>query len=105
MEFHPERHLPAEALAAADVAALVADKRHWIDTLPTPALAKRRCQAIRSANAQLARRAAAARAAFEARLAPLADAVHAREVLGSREYPWCFFPEKSLKTFLLLETA
>jgi len=33
----------------------------------------------------------------------LTEAVRARGVLQSREFPWCFFPEKTLKTFLLLE--
>jgi len=41
-----------------------------------------------------------------ARLAALvAAAIRAREELRSREYPWCFFPEKTLKSFLLLETG
>jgi hypothetical protein len=35
---------------------------------------------------------------------PLATAMKARKILESREFPWCFFPEKALKTFLLLET-
>jgi hypothetical protein len=34
---------------------------------------------------------------------PLAAAIRGRKLLRSREYPWCFFPEKTLRRFLLLE--
>jgi hypothetical protein len=37
------------------------------------------------------------------RAGPLAAAMRARKVLRSREYPWCFFSENALKSFLLLE--
>jgi hypothetical protein len=37
------------------------------------------------------------------RVGPLATAARARKVLRSREYPWCFFSENALKSFLLLE--
>jgi hypothetical protein len=33
----------------------------------------------------------------------LAAALRARKVLHARDYPWCFFSEKALKSFLLLE--
>jgi hypothetical protein len=34
---------------------------------------------------------------------PLEAAIHSRDILRSRAYPWCFYPEKTLKSFLLLE--
>jgi hypothetical protein len=84
---------------------LVAEKRRWIDTFPAPTLARRRCHAIRGANELLAAHVGQARQDLTARIGPLSQAVHAREVLAAREYPWCFFPEKTLRTFLLLETC
>jgi hypothetical protein len=105
LAFHPERHVgPAASLPAA-VRDLVAEKRRWIDTFPAPTLARRRCHAIRGANELLAAHVGQARQDLTARIGPLSQAVHAREVLAAREYPWCFFPEKTLRTFLLLETC
>jgi hypothetical protein len=31
--------------------------------------------------------------------------LRAQKVLQSREFPWCFFSEKTLKSFLLLENG
>jgi hypothetical protein len=103
LEFHPERHLlPVDDQPAA-VRELVHEKRRWIDTAPTTALARRRCHEIRAANAQLAIVAEPLRRDLLAGMPPLEAAIHAREVLRSRGYPWCFFSEKTLKSFLLLE--
>jgi hypothetical protein len=104
VEFHPERHLVPLHEQPEVVRDLVTEKRRWIDTHPTPALARRRCHAIRAANAELGVHTAGSRRALAATLEPLATAVRARAVLEARDYPWCFFPEKTLKTFLLLET-
>jgi hypothetical protein len=104
LEFHPERHLPP-APRPSEVHDLVTDKRRWIDTFPTPALARRRCREIRAANQRLAYHLQGIRHELLQRVGPLAASVRARKVLRSREYPWCFFPEKTLRAFLLLETA
>ena len=104
VEYHPERHLLPLHEQPEAVRDLVTEKRRWIDTHPTPALARRRCHAIRAANASLATHTAPTRQALASTLEPLATAVRARAVLGARDYPWCFFSEKTLKTFLLLET-
>ena len=103
--YHPERHfVPGEELPAA-VRDLVAAKRAWVETVPTPALARRRCHEIRSANARLTGHAASLVRSLEARVVGLKRAVKAREILGARTHPWCFFPEKMLREFLLLENA
>ena len=85
---------------------LIAAKRRWIETHPTVTLARRRCREIRATNERLAvhTRGRAARRCSTAH-GPLAAAAKARKVLRSREYPWCFFPENALKTFLLLENG
>jgi len=105
LEFHPERHLGPPDAAPREALDLVTEKGRWIETHPTPTLARRRCHEIRAANARLATFTADVQRDLSARLGPLGAAVRAREVLAAREYPWCFFPEKTLKTFLLLETG
>jgi hypothetical protein len=102
LRYHPERHLPA-APRSPEVEALVRRKWQWIETPPTPTLARRRCHEIRAANEALAARAEPARVALEAHVEPLATRVRATALLRAREYPWCFFPETVLRRFLLLE--
>jgi hypothetical protein len=103
LEFHPERHLTADAAGDETIADLIRHKLRWIETHPTPSLARRRCQEIRGTNARLAAHAATLRMRLLDRIGPLTDAIRARQVLRSREYPWCFFTENALKSFLLLE--
>jgi hypothetical protein len=105
LEFHPERHLePLDAQPAA-VRDLITEKRRWIGTFPTTALARRRCREIRAANERLAFHTQGLRHDLLARVGPLAAAIRGRKVLRARTYPWCFFPEKTLKSFMLLETG
>lgn len=103
--YHPEKHLPGDGERPAAVQELIVAKRRWVETVPTPALARRRCHEIRAANERLAGHATAEVRDLEARAAALGHAVKARRVLGARTHPWCFFPEKTLRSFLLLENA
>jgi hypothetical protein len=103
IEFHPERHLLPQTAQPAEVRELIAAKHRWIDTHPTVTLAKRRCREIRAINERLAARIDPARRDVAARTTQLSDAAKARTVLRARDYPWCFFQENALKTFLLLE--
>jgi hypothetical protein len=103
--YHPECHLEQQAVRAEGVPELIAAKRRWIDTHPTPTLARRRCHEIRGINERLAALLDGERDAWEHRVATLVDGVRAGAVLRSRELPWCFFPEKTLKSFLLLENG
>lgn len=103
--YHPERHLGPPGDVPAAVRDIVTEKWRWIDTPPTAALARRRCHAIRDANSRLAAHLEGRSRELGARIEPLASAVQARAVLQSRDYSWCFFPEKTLKSFLLLENA
>ena len=104
LEFHPERHLAPLEGQSADIVELVRRKRHWIDTHPTATLARRRCQEIRAVYELLQPRMESLRHAALDRVGPLAAQMHARSVLESRAHPWCFFAEKTLRSFLLLET-
>jgi len=101
--YHPERHLPGDGTLPRAVHEVVVAKQRWVETVPTPALARRRCHEIRAANGRLAGHAAAAVRDLEARATALGVAVKARRVLAARTHPWCFFPEKTLRSFLLLE--
>jgi len=103
--YHPEKHLSGNGELPTAVHELVVAKRRWVETVPTPALARRRCHEIRAANSRLAEHAAGEVRNLEARVAALGQAVKARRVLGARTHPWCFFPEKMLRSFLLLENA
>jgi hypothetical protein len=103
LEFHPERHLAPHDAQPELVRELIQHKQRWIETHPTPTLAKRRCREIRATNDRMAIHTQALRARMLGQAGPLATAVRARKVLRSREYPWCFFSENALKSFLLLE--
>jgi len=104
IEFHPERYLAA--VPADDTAeSLAQEKWRWIETPATPALAKRRCHAIRAANDSLASYTQPLRRKLLDQVGPLARAARAETLLGSREYPWCFFAEDDLRRFLLLESS
>ena len=105
VEFHPERHLPGVDDLPGDARELVLHKRRWIDTFPTPTLARRRCHEIRTANERLAFHTRAERERLHASIGPLRDRIRAASVLWSREHPWCFFSEKALRSFLLLENG
>ena len=105
LEFHPERFLEPLAAQSQEVRDLATEKRRWIDTFPTPGLAQRRCREIRAANERMVFHARQIRDELFGRVGPLAAAVRARKALESRDYPWCFYAEKTLKSFLLLESG
>jgi len=103
--YHPERHLTAGEAMAGEVRDLVVAKHRWVETVPTPALARRRCHEIRTANDRLAAHAGGQVRELEVRAAALRRAAKAQRILSARTHPWCFFPEKMLREFLLLENA
>ena len=105
LEFHPERHLVPTAAQPEHVRELIAQKARWIETFPTPTLAQRRCREIRASNDRLAYHTQPVRSELLGRVGPLAAGLRAQKLLQSREYPWCFFTEKTLKMFLLLENG
>jgi hypothetical protein len=105
LEFHPERFLEPLDAQPQQVRDLAGEKRRWIETFPTPALAKRRCREIRAANERMVFHARPIKDELLGRVGPLAAALRARNVLESRDYPWCFYAEKTLKSFLLLESG
>ncbi len=103
LEFHPERHLEKVGSLPDELHDLVVHKSRWINTFPTATLAKRRCREIRAANDRMGFYLKDYRNALLLKAGPLATALRASKVMASRELPWCFFPEKALKNFLVLE--
>ena len=80
-------------------------KSRWVETFPTPTLARRRCREIRAANDRMGFYVQDVRRMLLDSVGPLATAQRSQKVLASRELPWCFFPEKTLKNFLALENV
>ena len=105
LDYHPERHLPSVDALGQEVREIVLHKRRWIDTFPTPTLARRRCREIRGANERLAFHVGDERRRLLGLVGALASRIRAAKVLSTREHPWCFFPEKTLRDFLLLENG
>lgn len=103
--YHPERHFAPGDELPVEIRDTVLGKQRWVETVPTAALSRRRCHEIRAANARLAAYASGLVRDLGQRAATLEEAVQARNVLCARTHPWCFFPERMLREFLLLENA
>jgi hypothetical protein len=98
LTFHPERYIDS-ATAPAEVRELVETKRRWIATQPEVDNARQRCRAIRQANQSLQPWVAARRAELEVHRERLATLLQAQELLASREFSFCLYPEKNLHDF------
>jgi hypothetical protein len=103
LEYHPEQSLLEDSggASANGYAPFVAQKRHWVETVKTPANAAERHRAIVQANAALQPFVEAERANIERQLADAAERRRADRVLNSREYAFCLFPPEMLRRFLL----
>lgn len=93
LEYHPERYLEHESLAAAE-------KRRWIAIPPARDIARQRCQAIRAANAAMQELVAPRRARLVADREAVARRLAREAVLGSREFSFCLFPESALRRLI-----
>ena len=101
--YHPERYIDGQDVAPArgltDPGGLIAEKRRWVDTPPTPLNARARCRAIRQINEQLQRYVKPQRRHLLTLQAKTALALHAESVLSRREYAFCLYPEKNFRSF------
>jgi hypothetical protein len=102
MQYHPERHLQADGNQA--IAALVRQKRDWIETEPTRENARHRCHMIRDANERLRpflsdrwQQASHDRETIE-------KALRNQAILASREYAFCLYPEEPLRRLMEIES-
>jgi hypothetical protein len=104
LEFQPDRHLDLDEASpetAINVKKIVAERRKWIETVPARGDGRERCQAIRAANTALQPWVASRRRTLVADRAALVERLRAEAILGSREHPFCLYPEKTLRGFLL----
>lgn len=97
LTYHPEQHLEKSEDAQA---ALIGEKRRWIETQQTAKNAKQRCQAIRDVNAALQPKLEAQRRQLLERQEQIARRLQAERVLAWREYAFCLYPEATLRGFL-----
>jgi hypothetical protein len=106
VEFHPERWLeryPAEVPAGERIRVdqLLRSKAQWIATPQTRDNARQRCREIREANRELSRFTERLRGELAVRRQTMLLRWRAEQVLASREYAFCLFPEQTLRNFLL----
>ncbi len=101
LTFHPEVYLDDDASSAADTGldpqSLIAEKRHWIQTEPTPVNARQRCLAIRRINESLQPLVAADRARLQEERDRVTHGLRVESVLSSREYAFCLYPADLLR--------
>jgi len=103
LTFHPERHVPGESSGTVDSRddpqALIAQKRQWIATEPTPENARRRFLELRRLNQALQPFVEADRRRLLDQQRQITHALRGEAVLSSREYAFCLFPEDVLRDF------
>ncbi len=102
LTYHPEAHADAAYLqnGAAGVGVgledLVSEKRRWLSTPLSPENARARHLALRGANEALQPWVAGLRTKLLGERDELTELARASELLASREYAFCLFPESSL---------
>jgi len=106
LTYHPERYLEVKHSqgevegVSAEPAELVATKNRWIQTPVIKANARTRARAIRAINETLQPWVEAQRLHWQQLQTQTAQALHAERILGSREYGFCLYPERSVREFL-----
>jgi hypothetical protein len=103
LRYHPERFLEQAELdapqqQAAD--AIARGKADWVAQAKTPANAAERHREITQANAALYELLVAPRRAAQESLEEAGKTARIREILASREYPFCVFPAAELRRFV-----
>ena len=104
LRYHPEKYLVANGKAAdsnTKAAAIVAEKRRWIDVAKTPANARERHLAISAANAALQPLVEGQRSQLMQRQETQDDERRAAAILDSREYSFCLYPRPHIERMLL----
>lgn len=98
LTYHPEVHAHnGEGPPSDGFARLADEKRRWVSSPLTPENARQRHLALRGANESLQPWVAGLRAKLVSEREQLVELARADEVLSSREYAFCLFPERSLR--------
>jgi hypothetical protein len=101
LTYHPEEFIDgAPSGASPEAARWIDEKWRWIETPQTPDNARTRCRSIRRANEALQPYVAGKRRELASRRAEAERVLRAEKVLGSREYAFCLYPEKTFRRFL-----
>ena len=100
LAFHPEHFLSLDG--DETLAALVREKRHWIDAVPTPDSSRRRCHTIRGINERLQPYLTGQLRETLDRRAEIASALGGQAILASRDYAFCLYPEAPLRQLMSL---
>ncbi|MCC9606652.1 hypothetical protein LOC68_16790 [Blastopirellula sp. JC732] len=99
LRFNPDRHL-GDGNLPEEITQLVDEKERWLLD-DQPAQLAQRHRALEGINLALQPYVAPQRAALEQELAQNKREARNDAIAFSREYPFCLFPEKSLRTLLL----
>ena len=83
-----------------DPTELIAEKARWVQTPQTYQNARLRCRTIRRINRDLQPWVEARRGQLLQQQTRLDRALRAEQVLASREYGFCLYPEKTFRGFL-----
>jgi hypothetical protein len=99
LDYHPETVIDATSCSRPDceAAELIAAKKRWIATPPTPENARIRWLEIRRNNAALQPFVASRREALLRKRTATATALAAEAILYWREYAFCLYPERFLR--------
>jgi len=98
LTYHPEKFIDgARSGPSHEAAKLIRQKQRWIETPQTPENARTRCRSIRRVNEALQPYVARKRRELVSRRAEAERALRAEKVLGSREYAFCLYPEKTFR--------
>jgi len=104
LDYHPEIAAAKLTLSSenqAKVEATIAQKSSWVRTPKTPANASQRHQQIVAANEALQKWLTSRHSDLDRKLAETTRDLRGNRVLESREYPFCLFPQESIRSFLL----
>lgn len=100
LRHHPEKFFSAQT-QTPQVREWLAEKARWVAIQPTKASARERCRAIRALNARLFEQLSAVEQRWHVDQRRLSEQLVEAQVLGSREYPWLWYPRETLAKFLL----
>lgn len=100
LRFNPQRYLPQNGATDPDLAHSLAEREQWVKRIPAAAADKKqRFLALRRLNSQLASHLSAVEKEWRSEWQRRGDEVQANAVLDRRDYPFCFYPEATLRSF------
>jgi hypothetical protein len=104
LTWHPELYINSvdadPARRDAGLADLIAAKKKWIATKQTPENARERFREFRRINRAMQPWVASQRANLQSERKETVSTLQAEQVISSREYAFCLFPEETLRSFM-----